>query len=161
MAAIEGAVAIKYGGNPVSLFSEQQILDCDRVGNGCSGGWPAQAMSWIASAASGLASEADYPYVGYQQSCKSSVTKDTRTMPAKVVAIANTWAAMKAALNVGPVSVTLAASSSAFQNYVGGVFSNAALCGTNVDHAITAVGYGYDAPSRKYFIKCKNSWGTR
>jgi len=34
---------------------------------------------------------------------------------------------------------------------------NSADCGTNLDHAITAVGYGNDG-SQKYFI-IRNSWG--
>jgi len=60
--------------------------------------------------------------------------------------------ALKAAIAVGPVSVTVEADKSAFQGYSGGIL-NSSECGTNLDHAITAVGYG----SNYYIIR--NSWG--
>merc|ERR1711967_42219 len=50
-------------------------------------------------------------------------------------------AALKAAIAVGPTSVTVEADRSVFQRYTGGIL-NSAACGTQLDHAITAVGYG-------------------
>ena len=44
-----------------------------------------------------------------------------------------------------------------FQFYDGGVF-NGESCGTDINHAITAVGYGTDADGTKYW-RFKNSWG--
>jgi cathepsin L len=40
--------------------------------------------------------------------------------------------------------------------YKSGVYSS--TCGTRLEHAITAVGYGTDAAGTKYWI-FKNSWG--
>jgi len=33
-------------------------------------------------------------------------------------------------------------------------------CGTNIDHAVTAVGYGHDATTGKDYFKIRNSWGS-
>lgn len=43
------------------------------------------------------------------------------------------------------------------QFYKKGVFST--NCGTNLDHAVILVGYGYEKDGHKYYI-IRNSWGT-
>ena len=45
-----------------------------------------------------------------------------------------------------------------FRSYAGGIFNDYS-CGVDVDHYVTAVGYGTDANGWSYFI-LKNSWGT-
>ena len=45
-----------------------------------------------------------------------------------------------------------------FQSYSSGVLTNAAACGTNLDHAVTAVGYGVDPTYGPYYL-VRNSWG--
>ena len=66
---------------------------------------------------------------------------------------------MKAALNQQPLSVLVEADKLIFQLYTSGVFDSTA-CGTNLDHAVLAVGYGTDAASGKEYWLVKNSWGT-
>jgi len=63
---------------------------------------------------------------------------------------------MKAALQLGPVSVGVAASSAAFQYYEGGILSKG--CGTQVDHGILAVGWG-KLNGHEYLL-VKNQWGA-
>merc|ERR1712087_430794 len=65
-------------------------------------------------------------------------------------------AQLKAALNLGPVSVAIEADKSAFQLYTGGVMDSDD-CGTSLDHGVLAVGYGTDGG--KAYFKVKNSWG--
>ncbi|KAJ4717322.1 Xylem cysteine proteinase 2 [Melia azedarach] len=56
-----------------------------------------------------------------------------------------------------PVSVYIEGSGRDFQSYRGGVFSG--NCGTNVDHLVTAIGYGADKEIGLDYILVKNSWG--
>ena len=65
---------------------------------------------------------------------------------------------MKAALQLGPVSVGVAASSTAFQQYKSGILSKG--CGTQVDHGILAVGWGKLASNGHEYLLVKNQWGT-
>jgi len=64
---------------------------------------------------------------------------------------------MATQLVVQPLSVCVEADQSVFQLYTGGVITSAS-CGTQLDHAILAVGY-VSTGSQPYWI-VKNSWGT-
>lgn len=50
---------------------------------------------------------------------------------------------LKAAIAIGPTSVTVEADSMVFQQYKSGIL-NSVDCGTQLNHAVTAVGYGTD-----------------
>merc|ERR1719231_1521398 len=56
--AMEGAFQI--AGNPLTAFSEQQLVSCDTGDDGCDGGLSIWALNWIAK--NGLCTEASYPY---------------------------------------------------------------------------------------------------
>jgi C1A family cysteine protease len=64
---------------------------------------------------------------------------------------------LKAAIAQQPVSVTIEADKSCFQMYSGGIFDNTA-CGTSLDHAVAAVGYGSEGGQEYYIVR--NSWGA-
>jgi len=64
--------------------------------------------------------------------------------------------ALKAALEIQPVSVAIQANQRSFQAYKSGVFDG--TCGTSLDHAVLLVGYGSEA-GKDYWIM-KNSWNT-
>jgi len=61
-----------------------------------------------------------------------------------------------AAIAKGVVSVTVEADRSVFQRYTSGIL-NSTQCGTQMDHAIAAVGYG-NLNGQDYYI-VRNSWG--
>merc|ERR1711881_698170 len=66
--------------------------------------------------------------------------------------VAASTAALKSAIQNGPVSVAIEADQAAFQLYKTGTITSG--CGTNLDHGVLAVGYGDS------YFKVKNSWGA-
>ena len=64
---------------------------------------------------------------------------------------------MKAAIAKQPVSVTIDAGEYPFQHYFGGIITDP-TCGTALDHAVLAVGYGVENGVEYYLVR--NSWGA-
>jgi len=64
---------------------------------------------------------------------------------------------MKAALNKQPVAITIEADQYVFQMYKSGVLDST-KCGTSLDHAVAAVGYGVEN-GKEYFL-VRNSWSA-
>merc|ERR1719296_502483 len=154
--ALEGAW--KIAGNPLTSFSEQQFVDCDKVSDqGCNGGLMDNAFKFAEKNA--ICTEASYPYKGRDGTCASSSC--TVGIPKgdvkgfKDVSASDEQALMEAVM-LNPVSIAIEADKSAFQSYRSGVLSS--TCGTSLDHGVLAVGYGTDN-GVKYW-KVKNSWGT-
>ena len=112
-------------------------------------------MKWNEGTA--VALESAYPYTARNGVCKSGSIAGV----VKTTGIANVQAqsvpALKAAIEKGPTSVTVEADTSVFQGYKSGIL-NSAACGTNLDHAITAVGWGTSGTQDYYIVR--NSWGT-
>jgi len=161
--ALEGAYAIKYG--TLAVFSEQQLVDCDTLGNGgrdhgCNGGLMDNAFSWIKKN-NGLCSEQNYPYVSGTTksagSCEKSCSNVKGSAIVKYVDVEpKSDSAFISALNGRPLSVAIEADQREFQLYKSGVFTGS--CGTNLDHGVLVVGYGTD--NGQAYYKIKNSWST-
>lgn len=98
-----------------------------------------------------------YPYAGRQQSCKYSAAKGILGTTGYTNVAKNSNTALKAAIAKQPVSVAIAATASVFRLYKTGILSSSS-CGTRLNHAVLAVGYGTQN-GQNYFI-IKNSWGT-
>jgi len=71
----------------------------------------------------------------------------------------NSVSQLKAAIDNGVVSVTIEADQAVFQQYTSGVMDSLA-CGTQLDHAVAAVGYGTDAATGKDYYIVRNSWSA-
>jgi cathepsin L len=106
--------------------------------------------------------EADYQYTSGTTKKSGSCAYDaSQAQPVTVKSFSyvtkNTPSQMKAALQNGPLAVAIEADKRVFQTYSSGVLSDSA-CGTKLDHAVTAVGYGTEN-GQEYFL-VKNSWNT-
>jgi len=162
--ALEGAWQIATG-KLVSL-SEQQLVDCAkfRYGNmGCSGGLQPRAFQYMEDNA--MCSEDDYAYTATSsifKPCRASKCA-TPALPKGALAgfkyTAKTEEALMEAVAQQPVAVSLEADRDVFHLYTSGVVQGPG-CGTTLDHAVLAVGYGTSADGVKYW-KVKNSWSTQ
>ena len=161
--ALEGAHYVATG--ELLSFSEQQLVDCAglRYGNlGCNGGMQNRAFKYLESHNAEL--ESVYPYTsGVSKSAGSCAFDKASTTAVDVSAYTNVTKnnpeQMKAGLNLQPLAVSIEADKSVFQTYKSGVL-NSTECGTKIDHAVLAVGYGTDADSGLDYWLVKNSWAT-
>jgi len=140
-------------------ISEQKIMDCSSSTNGpsygCDGGWPENIFEYAKN--SPVVLEKDQPYqqknFPCNQTCEGSVItverygsvdqekdKDSET---RIPYILNTHGPVTVAIDVGTTELLM--------SYEHGTFSGTA-CGTDIDHAVTIVGYTPD-----YWI-VRNSW---
>merc|ERR1712079_306671 len=69
----------------------------------------------------------------------------------------NSQSQMKAALQQAPLAVAIEADKMVFQTYSSGVLTSS-RCGTSLDHAVLAVGYGTEDGQDYWLVK--NSWNT-
>jgi len=155
--AMEGAHFLASG--ELLSFSEQQLVDCAYVkyGNyGCSGGLQDNAYKYYAQYSPML--ESDYSYTGTKGSCAYDASKATTVAVTKGTHVAaNDKDQMKAALAISPLAVAIEADKMVFQTYKSGVLDST-KCGTSLDHAVLAVGYGTEDGQDYWLVK--NSWNT-
>jgi len=144
-------------GNLVSL-SEQQLVDCARAryGNfGCNGGLQQRAFKYVQS--NPLELESDYPYTAVDGSCAYDASKGAVGLSSWTMVTAQNPTAMKAALCDRPLAVSIEADKFVFQTYKSGVLTSD-KCGTTLDHAVLAVGFGTENGDDYWLVK--NSWNT-
>jgi len=106
--------------------------------------------------------EKDYPYTAkshkldcqYEDMPHADVTVPNFTNVEK-----HSPAAMKQALTIGPLAVSIVANHPSFQAYKSGVFDSSDCGHLHLDHATNVVGWGTDADAGEYWIM-RNSWGT-
>lgn len=154
--SIEGQYFL--AGNKLTSVSEQELVSCDTIDQGCNGGLMDNAWSWLISAQKGqIVTEASYPYVsgdGNAPPCDLN----GKTVGATINGhkdLAHDETQMAAFVYAsGPLSVGVDATS--WQTYSGGILTD--CISSQVDHGVLVVGYD-DTNNPPYWI-VKNSWNT-
>jgi cathepsin L len=156
VAAQESAWAIRTGA--LTSLSEQNLVDCVTNCYGCNGGNVELAYYYVLRKQGGaFNSEAGYPYQAVTAACRFRAA-DALTAIADWGIVSRSEASLQEVLaTYGPVAVAIDASHISFQLYRSGIYNEKACSATNLDHAVTAVGYG-TTPSAYWLVK--NSWGT-
>jgi C1A family cysteine protease len=146
VAYLESQALIKKQSN--ATFSEQQLVDCDHLGDqGCNGGLMQTALQYFQQ--NGVESDKAYPYTARGGQCKynkGSVVANVSNI--KCYEGVNNATVQGYLTTAGPLSIAVDATS--FQTYRGGVLN----CRfSRLNHGVLLVGYTQDT----WIIK--NSWG--
>lgn len=142
----------------LTSLSEQDLVSCDTIDQGCNGGLMDNAFQWLlANRAGKIVTEASYPYVsgdGSVPSCADSgkptgaIITGHNDLPHDEAQMA-TWLVQN-----GPISIAVDATS--WQTYTSGIMTN---CQSDqLDHGVLLVGMGTSG-SQQYWI-IKNSWSA-
>ncbi|CAA7395397.1 unnamed protein product [Spirodela intermedia] len=128
-------------------LSEQELVDCDMFNGHCKLGYISNAYEYIIKNG-GIDTDINYPY--QERKGDQVVTIDGHGRCPK-----NQESALKHFVRRQPIATGIDASSAKFQLYKIGVFDG--FCTTQVNHAVTIVGYGADEGLDFWLIK--NSYG--
>jgi len=139
-------------------ISEQQLVDCDKVDQGCNGGLMEDAYKYYMK--DGVMAEEDYTYTGSDDECKFDKTKIKATVTGyKFAKSTNETEIAQMVYENGPLAVAINATP--LQFYFWGVFDPwfTWICDpASLNHGVLIVGYGNNG-SKDYWI-VKNSWGS-
>ncbi|XP_011309436.1 uncharacterized protein [Fopius arisanus] len=159
---VEGQYAIKH--KKLLSLSEQELVDCDKLDEGCNGGLQENAYRALEELG-GLELENDYPYDGEDEKCHFLEKKAAVKVVSAVNITSNETEMAQWLVQNGPMAIGINAN--AMQFYMGGISHPfRLLCDPgSLDHGVLIVGYGiHEYPlfnkTIPYWI-VKNSWGKR
>lgn len=154
---IESQYAIKK--NSSVIFSEQQLVDCDKVDQGCNGGLMEDAFKYV-EGTSGLMLSSDYAYTGKEGSCKYDSSKAVAKVTGYKFAGTEDESQIKQLLyENGPLAIAINATP--LQFYIFGIFNpwfNWMCNPKSINHGVLLVGYGVKGDKAYWIVK--NSWGS-
>ena len=151
---IEFQYALKNG---IRVLSTEQIIDCDKNDDGCSGGIISQALEYVASAG-GLTTNDLYPSTASAATGNSSACQPFTPLPGTVpmnvsFVTKQSDEAFVSALQTTVSAVGIYGSSQSFQLYKSGIYTGPDCPVGGVDHAVLLIGYA------ESYYRIKNSWG--
>lgn len=149
------------------LFSEQNLVDCswdipdgDLSNQGCYDGYQQIAFEYVWRTG-GIATEADYPYIGVSGFCNTT-TPLTKLSNGKTMYVkGGEVGLMEALVTKGPMTVAVDAGHESFRFYKSGIYNNTACTVkpvTDLDHAVLVSGYGENDGSKFWIVK--NTWSS-
>jgi hypothetical protein len=121
----------------------------------------------------GISAAADYPLHPYTIEtslvgpCRKNTARKHAASIDDYIVLENSWEELKSAIYMQPVSVAVNAMGAEFRFYSGGIltYDDCQPDWRNspnlINHAVVAVGYGYDEDSDLEYIVIKNSWGDQ
>jgi len=148
-ASIEGAYQLS--GKALTSMAPQQLVDCDKVDQGCGGGLMDNAFKYVQ--ANGICNWNDYKYTARGGTCQAASCTPVTKISGYTDVTKSSESALATACDKQPVAI--AADAEPWQFYSKGIFDK--LCGKRLDHGILAA--GYQDGSGGYWL-VKNSWGT-
>jgi cathepsin L len=153
IAAQESAWAINF--HELFSLSEQNLLDCVILCQGCNGGNAVLAYLYVLLSQNGyFNTEGNYPYQAKAGRCAYSA-KDAKTYIVDCGEVTPSESALQTVTyEYGPVAVAIDASHNSFQLYKSGIYNEPACSKVKLDHEVCVVGWGAG------FWIVKNSWGT-
>lgn len=159
VAALETAIFIQTGTLPPPL-SEQQILD--QSGGTCNGYGVRATWNYIKES-QGLYPREVYPYTGIKSNVLPSSIENSKKYGGALTGFRTvqrqSQQALEYAIALQPTVVPIQADESNFMFYSEGIMNSG--CGTTLNHAVVAVGYGTDTVTGHDYYKIRNSWGDK
>lgn len=152
--ALEGQTMISY--KKLLSLSEQELVDCDTVDQGCNGGLMENAFDQL-KVIGGVETEKDYDYKGSQNKCQYDAKKNAIKVKDYAFIQQNSTEIIRSIYQNGPLAIALNATP--LQFYFGGIFHPWKIfCNAKgLNHGVLIVGYGKEGD--KCYYKIKNSWG--
>jgi C1A family cysteine protease len=141
-------------GGAETVLSPQQVTSCTKywIAGGCNGGNTEKGFEY---AEGGLELDSDYPYTSGDAGVTGDCNADLSKAVVKTTSYTNLGTDESTIASyvqsTGPVSIIVDASE--WSSYTGGILSS---CGTDLDHAVQAVGID----TAGGYWKVRNSWGT-
>lgn len=158
-AAIEGQYFRKTG--KLEPLSVQNLVDCSHGKNhGCAGGYLQQAYKYVKKNG-GINTAKSYPYEESSGDCRYN-PDDTNVQISgfKRIRKGDEDKLKEALATIGPISVSIDASSSNFDFYHKGIYNDphCKSASKSLDHSVLLVGYGTSKSGEDYYI-LKNWYG--